>query len=86
VTVEFRLLGLLEVTGGSLAFANTGTLNTGDVTDGTVIIDAKSGMTGAGKMPKASSHAGAVLENFSPYAVGAHRHAPSRSTGESSRS
>jgi len=47
-----------------------------DVTDGTVIIDAKSGMTGAGKMPKASSHAGAVLENFSPYAVGAHRHAP----------
>ena len=25
---------------------------------------------------KASSHAGFVLENFSPYAVGAHRHAP----------
>jgi N-acetyl-gamma-glutamyl-phosphate reductase len=45
------------------------------VVDGAVI-DAKSGMTGAGKSLKASSHAGFVLENFSPYAVGAHRHAP----------
>ena len=45
------------------------------VVDGAVI-DAKSGMTGAGKALKASSHAGFVLENFSPYAVGAHRHAP----------
>ena len=44
--------------------------------EGTVIVDAKSGMTGAGKSLKASSHAGFVLENFSPYAVGAHRHAP----------
>jgi N-acetyl-gamma-glutamyl-phosphate reductase len=42
----------------------------------TAIVDAKSGMTGAGKSLKASSHAGFVLENFSPYAVGAHRHAP----------
>src|SRR5213078_2217806 len=25
---------------------------------------------------KSSSHAGSVLENFAPYAVGAHRHAP----------
>lgn len=47
-----------------------------DVTDNDVIVDAKSGMTGAGKVPKPSMHAGAVLENFSPYAVGAHRHAP----------
>ncbi len=39
-------------------------------------IDAKSGMTGAGRTLKASSHAGFVLENLSPYAVGAHRHAP----------
>ncbi len=41
---------------------------------GDVIVDAKSGMTGAGKMLRESSHAGAVLENFSPYAIGAHRH------------
>src|SRR5690349_7380736 len=41
-----------------------------------VVIDAKSGVSGAGKSLKPSSHAGFVLENFSPYAVGAHRHAP----------
>jgi N-acetyl-gamma-glutamyl-phosphate reductase len=41
-----------------------------------VVIDAKSGVSGAGKSLKASSHAGFVLENLSPYAVGAHRHAP----------
>ena len=40
------------------------------------VIDAKSGVSGAGKTLKESSHAGFVLENFSPYAVGAHRHAP----------
>ncbi len=40
------------------------------------VIDAKSGMTGAGRSLKTASHAGFVLENLSPYAVGAHRHAP----------
>ncbi|MFL5955315.1 MAG: N-acetyl-gamma-glutamyl-phosphate reductase [Gaiellaceae bacterium] len=44
--------------------------------EGPVVVDAKSGVSGAGKSLKASSHAGFVLENFSPYAVGAHRHAP----------
>jgi N-acetyl-gamma-glutamyl-phosphate reductase len=44
------------------------------VAHGDVIVDAKSGMTGAGRTLKESSHAGAVLENFSPYAIGAHRH------------
>src|SRR5437588_6919803 len=42
----------------------------------TVVVDAKSGVSGAGRELKASSHAGFVLENLSPYAVGAHRHAP----------
>ena len=41
-----------------------------------VVIDAKSGVSGAGRELKQSSHAGFVLENVSPYAVGAHRHAP----------
>jgi N-acetyl-gamma-glutamyl-phosphate reductase len=41
-----------------------------------VIVDAKSGVSGAGRSLKAASHAGVVLENFAPYAVGAHRHAP----------
>ena len=40
------------------------------------IIDAKSGVSGAGKSLKASSHAGSVLENLTPYSIGAHRHAP----------
>jgi N-acetyl-gamma-glutamyl-phosphate reductase len=41
-----------------------------------VVVDAKSGVSGAGRAPKASSHAGFVLENLSPYRVGKHQHAP----------
>jgi N-acetyl-gamma-glutamyl-phosphate reductase len=41
-----------------------------------VVVDAKSGVSGAGRELKSSSHAGFVLENLSPYSVGAHRHAP----------
>jgi N-acetyl-gamma-glutamyl-phosphate reductase len=41
-----------------------------------VVVDGLSGMTGAGRSLKASSHAGAVLENVSPYRVGAHQHVP----------
>jgi N-acetyl-gamma-glutamyl-phosphate reductase len=41
-----------------------------------IVVDAKSGVSGAGRSPKPSSHAGFVLENLSPYAVGTHRHAP----------
>jgi N-acetyl-gamma-glutamyl-phosphate reductase len=41
-----------------------------------VVVDGKSGLTGAGRAPRASSHAGVVLENVSPYRVGEHQHAP----------
>jgi N-acetyl-gamma-glutamyl-phosphate reductase len=41
-----------------------------------VVVDAKSGVSGAGRALKASSHAGFVLENVSPYRVGKHQHAP----------
>ena len=41
-----------------------------------VVVDAKSGVSGAGRSLRPSSHAAFVLENLSPYAVGAHRHAP----------
>jgi N-acetyl-gamma-glutamyl-phosphate reductase len=41
-----------------------------------VVVDAKSGMTGAGRSLSASAHAGVVLENVTPYSVGEHRHAP----------
>ena len=47
-----------------------------EVIEGPVVVDGKSGVSGAGRTLKPTSHAGAVLENVSPYAVGAHRHAP----------
>jgi N-acetyl-gamma-glutamyl-phosphate reductase len=48
----------------------------GEIDRSGVVVDAMSGMTGAGRSLRASSHAGAVLENVAPYKVGAHQHAP----------
>ena len=48
----------------------------GAIDERSVVIDAKSGVSGAGRELKASSHAGFVLENVSPYRVGTHQHAP----------
>jgi len=48
----------------------------GAIDAGTVVVDGKSGVSGAGRALKASSHAGFVLENVSPYRVGRHQHAP----------
>jgi N-acetyl-gamma-glutamyl-phosphate reductase len=42
----------------------------------TVVVDAKSGVSGAGREPKPSSHAGVVLDNVSAYRIGEHQHAP----------
>jgi N-acetyl-gamma-glutamyl-phosphate reductase len=39
-----------------------------------VVVDAKSGVSGAGRVLKPSSHATHVLENLSPYKVGTHQH------------
>ena len=41
-----------------------------------VVVDGLSGMTGAGRTLKDSTHAGAVLENVAPYRVGRHQHVP----------
>jgi N-acetyl-gamma-glutamyl-phosphate reductase len=41
-----------------------------------VVVDGKSGTTGAGRSLKASLHAGAVLETTTPYKVGVHQHVP----------
>src|SRR5438093_1616719 len=49
---------------------------TGAIDPAGVVVDAKSGVSGAGRSLKASSHAGFVLENLSPYRVGSHQHAP----------
>jgi len=48
----------------------------GAVEPNSVVVDGLSGMTGAGRSLKAASHAGAVLENVTPYRVGAHQHVP----------
>jgi N-acetyl-gamma-glutamyl-phosphate reductase len=68
--------GLLIANPG--CYATAALLALGPVADlaDEVLVDAKSGVSGAGKTLKATSHAGAVLENLTPYAVGAHRHAP----------
>ena len=41
-----------------------------------VIIDAKSGVSGAGRSPKLTTHFPECNENFSAYSVGRHRHTP----------
>jgi N-acetyl-gamma-glutamyl-phosphate reductase len=41
-----------------------------------VVVDGKSGISGAGRTLQDRSHAAAVLENVTPYAVGRHKHAP----------
>jgi len=43
---------------------------------GDVVIDAKSGVSGAGREPSASKHFVAVDETVTPYKVGSHRHTP----------
>jgi N-acetyl-gamma-glutamyl-phosphate reductase len=43
---------------------------------GPVIVDAKSGVSGAGRNPSAASHFSEVNENFRPYNLGKHRHGP----------
>jgi N-acetyl-gamma-glutamyl-phosphate reductase len=48
----------------------------GAIDDSSVVVDAKSGVSGAGRALKPSSHAGFVLENLAPYRVGTHQHAP----------
>jgi N-acetyl-gamma-glutamyl-phosphate reductase len=41
-----------------------------------IIIDAKSGVTGAGKEPTKSSHYSEVADSITPYKIGEHRHTP----------
>src|SRR5439155_26112656 len=48
----------------------------GIIDPASAVVDGKSGISGAGRALRDSSHAAAVLENVSPYAVGSHRHAP----------
>ncbi|MEW6281489.1 MAG: N-acetyl-gamma-glutamyl-phosphate reductase [Candidatus Eremiobacterota bacterium] len=44
--------------------------------DGAAIVDAKSGVSGAGRSPSATTHYCQVNENVKPYNLGVHRHQP----------
>lgn len=46
------------------------------VSNGPVIVDAKSGVSGAGRNPSAGTHFSEVNENVKPYKLGNHRHGP----------
>ncbi|MCA9932778.1 MAG: N-acetyl-gamma-glutamyl-phosphate reductase [Ardenticatenaceae bacterium] len=48
-----------------------------DAIAGTLIVDSKSGVSGAGRSPKQNTHFVEVADNFSPYNIGqVHRHWP----------
>ncbi|MBC8161694.1 MAG: N-acetyl-gamma-glutamyl-phosphate reductase [Roseiflexaceae bacterium] len=50
-------------------------LKAGALTNPTVIVDAKSGISGAGRAPKQNTHFVEASENLSPYSIGrVHRH------------
>ncbi|MGB9113325.1 MAG: N-acetyl-gamma-glutamyl-phosphate reductase [Acidimicrobiales bacterium] len=51
-------------------------LEAGVIEPGGVIVDAASGVSGAGREPTATTHFGAVNENFSAYGLVDHRHTP----------
>ena len=51
-------------------------LRAGLVASDPIVVDAASGVSGAGRSPKPTTHFGAVDENFSAYGVFDHRHTP----------
>ena len=51
-------------------------LKAGAISPRGIIIDAKSGITGAGRTPKPNFHFPEANENLTPYNVGKHRHTP----------
>lgn len=51
-------------------------LKAGVIEPGGIIIDAASGVSGAGREPKAHLHLAEAGENFSAYGIGVHRHQP----------
>jgi len=79
-------LGYREALGGAQLVANPGCYPTaallalaplaraGAIAD--VVIDAKSGVSGAGREPSHATHFVSADENLTPYKVGGHRHTP----------
>jgi len=51
-------------------------LKAGAIAPRGIVIDAKSGVSGAGRSPKPTLHFPEANENLTPYSVGTHRHTP----------
>ncbi|MBX3359772.1 MAG: N-acetyl-gamma-glutamyl-phosphate reductase [Phycisphaeraceae bacterium] len=51
-------------------------LQAGLIKPDSIVINAASGVTGAGRAPRANLHYPEVTENYSAYGIGAHRHQP----------
>jgi N-acetyl-gamma-glutamyl-phosphate reductase len=51
-------------------------LKAGLIETDSIIVDAASGTTGAGRSPKLSNHFSEVFENFTAYGIASHRHTP----------
>ncbi len=51
-------------------------LKSGAIAPRGIVIDAKSGVSGAGRSPKPTLHFPEANENLTPYSVGQHRHTP----------
>jgi N-acetyl-gamma-glutamyl-phosphate reductase len=51
-------------------------LRAGLIQPGGIIIDSKSGVSGAGNKPRSNTHFPEVYGNFSAYGIGTHRHTP----------
>ncbi|MGB3714500.1 MAG: N-acetyl-gamma-glutamyl-phosphate reductase, partial [Candidatus Promineifilaceae bacterium] len=61
----------------SILLALQPVLAAGAVDAGTIIVDSKSGVSGAGRSPKQHTHFVEVADNLSPYNIGqSHRHLP----------
>jgi N-acetyl-gamma-glutamyl-phosphate reductase len=85
--LEKSVYGLTEIMRGMISeaslVANPGCYPTAallallpvaDLIGGSVVIDAKSGTSGAGKEPTAQTHHPDIAENIRPYSVNKHRH------------
>lgn len=60
----------------SIALALYPALSNGLISTEGIIIDSKSGVTGAGRTPTLNTHFPECNESISPYKIGAHRHIP----------
>lgn len=56
-------------------------VDAGIVMSGRVVVDAKSGVSGAGRTPSAATHFVAAAESITAYKVGSHRHTPEIAQG-----